>query len=102
MLSLRPPTERTLVIVPDEETLLLCGQRISATPEVPEPGSEATALAGPSNQGTPRPSNISEAIKQTPPPWAQFSIVSSLWLALPLTAQVIHPVSSSIGFFAVE
>jgi hypothetical protein len=94
--------------LPDEETPLLGGQRVSAVRITePEPEFEAATLAGPSNQGS-RTSSIKsktdakglseDVVKKTPLPWAQFSIVMFLQLAEPLTSQVIYPVSSPVVF----
>ena len=97
----------------DEETPLLSGQRVPAVKRITEPepesdsDSETATLAGPSNQCS-RTSSIksktkvkeqSDAVKKTPLPWAQFSIVIFLQLAEPLTSEVIYPVSSPAVFF---
>lgn len=90
---------------PDEETPLLGGQQVSAIWRTTESGSEATTLADPSNldgrtssiRGRTNTDGGSKAIKKTPLPWAQFSIILFLQLAEPLTSQVIYPVSFLIG-----
>lgn len=105
------PTERipmavTIPIVPDEGTPLLGRQQVSAVGRITESEPEAVAVASPPNRATGTPSvrgkadatRGSEAVKRTPLPWAQFSIVLFLQLAEPLTSQVIFPVSSSISF----
>ena len=90
---------------PDEETPLLSGKIVSAIEgAVTEQGSEAATVAGPSSQvgrtsntkGGANANGVSEAIKKTPLPWAQYSIVLFLQLAEPLTSQVIYPVSSTL------
>ena len=93
----------TIPTVPDEQTPLLAGQGVSTLCETSEPGSPAPTLAVPSNRGSRTPSILgkangegaSDAIKKTPLPWAQFSIVLVLQLVEPLTSQVIYPVSSN-------
>ena len=97
----------TATAAPDEETPLLRDQHSSAVERVTDPEPEAVTLVGLSNQTSRAPSvkggrnadGGSDAVKKTPLPWAQFSLTLFLMLAEPLTAQVISPVSSSIGSY---
>jgi len=99
----------TISTVPDEGTPLLGGQQVPGIGRITESESDAAAVVGPPNRGSGTPnikgktavSSGSEAVKRTPLPWAQFSIVLFLQLAEPLTSQVIFPVSSSISFSSV-
>lgn len=99
---LPPPLSSHFMTMPDEETPLLGGQQVSSIERTTESESEATTVAGPSNQGSRTPSvkgrtnanRGSEVTRRTPLPWAQFCIVLFLQLAEPLTSQVIYPVSS--------
>ena len=79
----------TTSTVPDEETPLLGGQRISATGRITKSKPAAATLTDPGNE--------SKLIKKTPFPWTQFSIISLLLLTEPLTSQVIYPVSFPAG-----
>ena len=96
----------TIPTLPGEETPLLGGQQASAVERITGPEPEAVTLTSPSNRGsctssTGGKTNLKEglsAVKRTPLPWAQFSIVLFLQLAEPLTAQVIYPVSSLVAF----
>ena len=91
---------------PNEETPLLGDQWVPVTGRIAEPEPEATILASPPNQRNGNPSvrttssadERPDAVKETPLPWAQLSIILFLRFAEALTAQVISPVSSSIGF----
>lgn len=96
----------TILIAPDKETPLLGGKGVPAVEVMMSvPSSEAATLVGPSSQGSWSPSvkgsenasGILEPLKKTPLPWAQFSIVLFFQLAEPLTAQVIYPVSPTLG-----
>ena len=91
----------------DEATPLLGDQQVLAAVRIVEPEPEAATLVGPSSQGgrmltigdNTNASDGSGAVKKTPLPWAQFSIILVLQLAEPLSSQVIYPVSSPVGFF---
>jgi len=85
--------------VPNEETPLLGGQQALTTKGVAEPESEVDTLAGshtPSVKSGTNANGGPDAVKKTPLPWPQLSIVLILELAEPLTSQVISPVSSPI------
>ena len=87
--------------VPTEETPLLGGQQVLTTRRVAEPESESDTLASsraPSVKDRRKTDRGPDAVKKTPLPWAQLSIVLILELAEPLTSQVISPVGSSIRF----
>ena len=78
----------TTPTVPDEETPLLGGQRVSATKSKP-----AATLTDPSKRDPESKPN-----KKTSIPWPQFSILLLLQLVEPLTSQSIYPVSFPTGF----
>ena len=87
--------------VPNEETPLLGGQQVLTTRRVVEPESQVDTLAGghtPSVKDRRNADGRPDAVKKTPLPWAQLSIVLILELAEPLTSQVISPVGPSIPF----
>ena len=97
----------TTTPVINEETPLLRDQRVSVIERVtdPEPEPEAVTLA---DQSSRTPSvkggrnGSPDVVKKTPLPWPQFSLTLFLLLAEPLTAQVISPVSSSVGLIFVS
>ena len=106
-----PPFERSLMTLkiptgPDEETPLLGGKAVSDIGRTSGPDRRDATLEEPPSLGSRTQSSngnaadfggVAEAVKKTPLPWAQLSIVLLSQLAEPLNSQVIYPVSALIA-----